>query len=118
MDQIKDFLGVVKTQVERSQIAYNHYINNGKIFLYAKILKKINDELRDHLLLKTHLLPVDQSKNALAIIHHIDVWASLWEDNYILVNPSLTSVFEFQNKVNFPAKEVQNLIEYYEEIRR
>jgi hypothetical protein len=117
VDQIKNFLGVVKTQLDRSEIAYNCYIAGGRCFLYAKILKKINEELRDLLVVKSHLLPVEQAKNALALIHHLDVWSSLWEDAYILLAPSLTSNFEFQNEINFPAKEVQNLVEYYENIR-
>ncbi len=117
MSDLINFLGEVKTQLDRSQLAYKSYINDGKKFLYAKILKSSNDEIRDLLLKKTYLLPNDQSKNAVALIHHIDVWSSLWDDAYTSLKPSIKSVFVFDNQVNFPAKEVESLFEYYDKIR-
>ena len=117
MCDLINFLGEVKTQLDRSKLAYESYIKDGKRFLYAKILKGSNDEIRDLLLRKTHLLPNGQTKNALAIIHHIDVWSILWDDAYLSLKPSMASVFVFGNKINFPSKEVENLFEYYDKIR-
>lgn len=116
MCELIDFLGEVKTQLERSHLAYKSYINGGKKFLYAKILKISNDELRDLLVRKTHLLPAEQNKNAVSLIHHLDVWSTLWEDACMFMKPSILSVFVFDNQVNFPANEVESLLAYYEKV--
>jgi|AntAceMinimDraft_12_1070368.scaffolds.fasta_scaffold35485_2 hypothetical protein len=116
MSDLVDFIGEIKTQLDRLHLAYKAYINGGKIFLYAKILKTSNDELRDLLIRKTHLLPIEQIPNAVALIHHIDVWSTLWEDAYLSLKPSMFSVFVFNNEVNFPAKNVQSLFAYYDKV--
>lgn len=114
MTGITEFLGMVKTQLARAEFAYKAYIDSGKIFLYAKILKDVNDSLRFLLVNKTHLLPPEQMKYSLSLIHHIDVWSTVWEDAYALQRPSLKSVFTFENTVNFPRHEVSLLLSYYE----
>ncbi len=114
MTGISEFLGIVKTQLARAEFAYKAYIDSGKIFLYAKILKDVNDSLRFLLVHKTHLLPPEQIKNSLSLIHHIDVWSTVWEDAYALQKPSLKSVFTFENTVNFPRHEVFLLLSYCE----
>ena len=110
------FLGIAKTLLDRSDAAYKAYMSNGKIFLYAKILKQSNDALRELLINNAHLLPAEHTGNALALIHHIDVWSAIWEDAYESNKPALTSVFVFDNVVNFPRKEVALLMNYYETI--
>jgi hypothetical protein len=116
MNEVVNFLGVVITQINRSNFAYKSYIESGNIFMYAKILKTSNDELRDLLVSKSHLLPLERYRNALALIHHIDVWSVLWEDAFLLLSPSINSVFKFDNEVNFPKKDVESLIIYYNQI--
>ena len=115
MTNINEFLGIVKIQLARSELAYKAYIDSGRLFLYAKILKDVNDSLRGLLVNKTHLLPREQIMNSLSLIHHIDVWSTLWEASYALQKPSLKSVFSFENTVNFPRHEVSLLLSYYEE---
>jgi len=110
------FLGVARTLLGRSDAAYQAYIKNGKVFLYAKILKESNDALRELLINNAHLLPMEHARNALALIHHIDVWGAIWEDTYQASQPGLMSVFAFENVVNFPRKEVEMLMDYYKEI--
>ena len=114
MQLISDFLGSVNTQLGRSELAYDGYLKSGKMFLYAKILKDSNDSLRDLLISKTHLLPAEHAANSLALIHHIDVWSSIWDYNFALHRPSLGSVFSFDNEVRFPHKEVALLLDFYE----
>lgn len=114
LENIGDFLGVARTQLSRAELAYNAYIKSGKTFLYAKILKVANDALRDLLVRNTHLLPIEQTTNALALIHHIDVWGAIWEESVASEKPSLMDVFTFENGVNFPREEVALLMEYYE----
>ena len=118
MHELLAFLGALKTQLDRSEVAYHAYIDSGQTFLYAKILKKSNDGIRDLLLSKTHLLPPDLYGNAIALLHHIDVWSVLWEDTFLIRNPSITCVFSFANDVIFPATEVQRIIDYYNVLKR
>lgn len=114
MKNIDEFLGIVKTQLARSELAYKAYIDSGKLFLYAKILKEVNDSLRCLLVSKTHLLPPEQIMNSLSLIHHIDVWSTVWEDTFALQKPSINSVFSFENTVRYPVSEVYMLLSYYE----
>lgn len=109
-----EFLGMLKTQILRSELAYKAYINSGKIFIYAKVIKDANEALRCLLIDNTHLLPSKQMKNSLSLIHHIDVWIAIWEESYLSEKPSLSSVFSFENTVNFPSNEVKSLLQYYE----
>ena len=111
------FLGILNTLLKRSDIAYKGYMNSGKIFLYAKILKECNDSIRDVLIHNAHLLPFSQVENAIALLHHIDVWGAIWEDVVERERPALLSVFTFDNTVNFPRSEVSELMAYYEGIR-
>lgn len=113
MGNTGNFLGMLKTQIVRSELAYRAYINSGKIFLYAKVLKDINESIRCLLLDKTHLLPPEQVENSLALIHHIDVWSAIWEEFYLLEKPCLKSIFSFENTINFPRNEVNLLLDYY-----
>lgn len=115
MGRVGDLLGEVRTQLDRSQIAYRAYIANGKVLLYAKIIRECNYAVRDLLIGGTHLLPTEQAKNALALIHHIDVWGTIWEDAFIASHPSLMEVFTFDNAVTFPREEVASLMKFYED---
>jgi hypothetical protein len=117
MNDVISFLGKFTTQICRAQIAYTQYIGHGKIFLYARILKKINDELSELLVNKAHLLPSDLHHSALTLIHHLDVWRALWDDAYKSATPSISSVFVFRNDNSFPKGAVDDLIEYYMALR-
>ena len=111
------FLGTLQTLLDRSKVAYNAYIFNGQIFLYAKILKECNTSIKKLLVENAYLLPSPISSNAIAIIHHIDVWETTWDDLYENTEPTLTTVFTFENRVRFPQKEASILMNYYESLR-
>lgn len=111
------FLGQMQTLLARSDRAYAGYLENGKTFLYAKILKDTNDALRHLILAHAHLLPPSQTGNAQTLLHHIDVWGALWEEVQRKSKPSLETVFVFENRVTFPRSEVANLMAYYETLK-
>ena len=111
------FLGTLQTLLDRSKVAYDAYIVNGQIFLYAKILKKCNASIKKLLVEHAYLLPSPLSSNAIVIIHHIDVWETIWDDLYENTEPTLTTVFTFENLVRFPKKEASILMNYYESLR-
>ena len=113
---IHDLLGPLDTLLKRGEVAYNNYMHNEKVFLYAKIIKENNMRIRELILKKCYLLPPEQQSNAFDLITHIDIWSVLWDDlsdrKY-----SLQDVFTFENSVSFPEKSVESLLEYYQELK-
>jgi hypothetical protein len=108
-----DFLGIAQTLLDRAALAYRAYMHNGRVFLYARIMKDSNDQLREVMIQNTHILPPAQRQDALALIHHIDVWSAIWEQTFSQEKPALNSAFVFENSVNFPSKEVARLMAFY-----
>ena len=115
-EEIK-FLGTLLILLNRCKITYNAYMLSGKLFLYAKILKDSNNLIKELLIQNSYLLPTDQSKNALAILHHIDVWGAIWDETFETTLPKLNTIFTFENNVKFPHIETSNLMDYYEELK-
>lgn len=113
MDRTGNLLGLVQTHLCRSELAYIAYLNSGKLFLYAKILKKSNDRLLNFLTKNTHLLPIECMNYSLALIFHLDVWTTIWDDYVYCNKPDLNSIFVFESVVKFPSKEVTLLMDYY-----
>ncbi len=109
------FLGVLKTLLERADTTYKCYIASGKKFLYAKILKECNLAITTLLIHNTHLLPKKYVKNAIALLHHLDVWNILWDSAFESQKPELMAVFGFENTTNFPREEVELLMKLYRE---
>lgn len=111
-----EFLGVLKSNLSRCKVAYDSYISHGKIFLYAKILKECNNSIKELLIQNSYLLPTRQFENAIALLHHIDVWGVIWDEAFKAKKPTLNSIFTFENTVNFPHVEVSNLMEYLDNL--
>jgi hypothetical protein len=111
------FLGILDTLLKRGNLAYKAYLWSGEKFLYAKILKEINDAIKQLLVQNTYLLPAAQCDNAIALLHHIDVWSAIWDDVAENEKPNSSSIFIFENVVNFPHTQVTSLMTYYETLR-
>lgn len=112
------FLGRLDFLLQRVKKAYDGYSSHGKIFLYARILRDGNEAIRTLLIEQSYLLPAQQLQNALNLLHHIDVWAALWDETYATRVARSDSVFDFPNAVTFPKEEVQDLLAYYEQIKK
>ena len=78
----------------------------------ADLTKENNDYIRSLLLTNSHLLPEFQQKNALKLLHHLDIWCCLWEHHQEKLNPNADTTFVFDNTVNFPKTEVNDLLIY------
>ncbi|WP_124553123.1 hypothetical protein [Methylophilus methylotrophus] len=113
-----NFLGILDTLLRRANLTYHAYLKSGKRFLYAKILKETNEGIRALLIQNTHLLPASQIDNSLALLHHLDVWCTIWQQVYEHEQPDNLSIFVFENSVNYPLSEVSNLMEYYAQLER
>lgn len=111
------FLRLLRIQLDRADLTYKQYMKRGQVFLYAKILKECNDDLRMCVLANAHLLPKDYRADAVALIHHLDVWSALWGQAFEDTKPGPTSVFRFDNHVNFPQTAVARLVSLAEEFK-
>jgi hypothetical protein len=94
--------------------AYADYLANGKSFLFASSLRRINRAARALLLAHGHLLPDDAQSHALALVRHYDVWMSLWKDLAARQKPAMADRFVFDNPVSFPREARQALMALYE----
>ena len=110
---IEKLLGTLEFLLKRGDIAYKSYMSNGKIFLYAKIIKENNRSIKELLLENAYLLPPSQQLNAIDLVIHIDVWSIIWEDLDKKKSHSLNDEFCFKNNVNFPQKSIDSLLQYF-----
>lgn len=102
-------LGPLHMNFLAAEQAYSDYMANGKSFLFACSLRRINAGIRELLIERGHLLPPDRQGHALALIRHYDVWLTLWDD-LARTEPATEEPFVFENPVRFP-KAAQEEIE-------
>lgn len=107
------FVGQIYISLKCTEIAYRNYHQNGKKFLYARILKTYNNRIRDLLLEKSHLLSENLQNDALKLITHYDIWIEKWNELKNNNNHSLEDEFIFQNKDIFPSDASKNLENEY-----
>jgi|TARA_B110000879_G_C11182935_1_gene519525 hypothetical protein len=113
-----DVLGKVSLNFERSKIAYENYIREGKIYLHARILKESNQRIRDLLLENAHILKNNLRDDAVDLITHYDIWFEMWNDLKQKIAPELYDVFIFENKFKFPKEAEKRLKEEFSKIKK
>jgi hypothetical protein len=74
-----ELLGPLSMHFKRGEAAYQNFHTDGRQFLFAKILRDNNREIRNLILTKGYLLPLEQQQNAIDLVAHLDVWLELWE---------------------------------------
>jgi hypothetical protein len=96
--------------MEESLLIYKAYLQNGKTYIYAKELRRVNNETT--LLLEKNLTIFIPELNAAAklLIEHYSIWRSKWDELDNELNPSDDDEFVFQNNHTFP-KEAAMLFE-------
>jgi hypothetical protein len=75
----RELVGQLSMHFRRGEAAYNNFHADGRQFLFAKILRDNNCEIRHLLLSRGHLLPFEQQQNAIELVAHLDIWLALWE---------------------------------------
>jgi hypothetical protein len=116
--QLFDLTGQVQLNLNRSAMAYKEYIESGKQFLYARILKIYNTNIRELLLQKGHLLSDELQKDALALIAHYDVWTEKWNDHKEKIHPASDNEFAFPNDATFPREAAHRLEAEYQRLKQ
>jgi hypothetical protein len=85
-----------------ARAAYASYLDQGRIFLFARSLRRINFSTRKLLLDRGWMLPEELREHALALIAHYDVWLTLWDDLAERTSPLPSDPFVFENSFTYP----------------
>ena len=110
---IHEFLGVVSVNFRRSRIAYDNYLQGGKRYIHARVLRECNEQIRSALLENSFLLPADLIEHALELIAHYDIWLKKWYDLERRQAPGLGDEFVFQNTAVFPREAEKALMDEF-----
>lgn len=92
--------------VEKS---YRGYAANGQQFLYAKLLRRDNEALRQLIFANTAAFPPELEAPMLNLVHHLDVWRELWDHHAGMSQPGPLEAFAFANAVTFPRNDVEQI---------
>ncbi|WP_309732284.1 hypothetical protein [Chamaesiphon sp. OTE_75_metabat_556] len=76
---ISELVGSLSLHFRRGEAAYQNFHADGRQFLFAKILRDNNHQIRSLILSKGYLLPFEQQQQAIALVAHLDIWLELWE---------------------------------------
>ncbi|HET6993743.1 MAG TPA: hypothetical protein VFI06_02120 [Chitinophagaceae bacterium] len=93
----------------KSAEAYAKYIENGKKFRYAEMLKLHNTAANNLLIDNITEIPDQFREDARAIIEHYTIWTAKWDELKSKLNPAPDDEFVFANDHRFPKVAAQNL---------
>jgi len=98
---ISELLGPINMLLNRTETAFRRLTANNK-FVEAKILKESNEKIRDLLLQKGHLIPLDLMEDANQLVEHFDRYLEEYEKIRGGQNPDLDAPFVFVGTQGFP----------------
>jgi hypothetical protein len=101
-NEFRSLLQSVVQHWHQSAKAYAEYMENGKKFRYAELLKVHNTSVKDLLTDNIAVIPVDLKKDVEAIIEHYTIWSAKWDDLKSKLNPAPDDEFVFENDHRFP----------------
>jgi hypothetical protein len=113
-----ELTGRLYMNLERSKTAYKEYLQGGKTYMFARILKIYNEKIRELLLEEGYLLSDSLQKDGLALISHYDIWLQKWNDLEKKLNPGPYDEFVFPNEFVFPKEAANNLEREYLRIKQ
>lgn len=96
--------------------AYKNYMENGKRFRDAQLLKIHNTAVMELLIKNRESLPLNLKEDANVLIEHYTIWSSKWDELKNKTNPSPDDEFVFQNEHRFPRSAAQNFEAAYNEL--
>ena len=108
----------ISADLHHSAVAYKEYLEGGKTFAFAQVLRLYNDRLLDLLLQKGHLLEGSLQKDAHALIAHYNAWTAKWEALRKHLDPAPGDEFIFQNEITFPRQAAVNLEQEYQRLQK
>ncbi len=115
----KEFLSLLETVIFHWQLsakAYKDYMENGKKFRYAEILKVHNTVVKNLLTDNITLIPAEYINDIEAILEHYTIWTAKWEELRNKLNPVPADEFVFENDHRFPRVAAQKLEAAFHEL--
>tara|TARA_B110000977_G_C10873381_1_gene414546 strand:+ start:150 stop:515 length:366 start_codon:yes stop_codon:yes gene_type:complete len=97
-------------QFDYSKKVYEKYLNSSRLFIYAKLLFEVNQRIYDLLIQSSSNFDQNIQKDIIEILFHLDVWSSLWVEEFESQKPKLRDVFYFDNETHFPKESVKRLL--------
>jgi hypothetical protein len=116
-DLLSELLGPLHMHFMAARAAYQAYLAEGRTFLHASSLRRINLAVRELLLTKGYLLPEALQPGAVALVGHYDIWLTLWEEQAERTRPGPSESFVFENRFTYPKEAEQALERLYETLR-
>ena len=110
---LQDCLGPLVMSFRRSSSAYRNYLNHGKTFRWSLVIWRANNDLVSLLIQTGWMLPDTHKDEAIRIVTHLDLWASLWERHKCDMQPTLDDIFVFENSHSFPRDAEEKIIELF-----
>jgi hypothetical protein len=98
---VAELLGPMNIQFERTKRAFDRW-KERNLYLEVKVIKAGNEAIRDLLLAKGHLIPLELVKDAGDLIVHYDVWLEIFEKQRGGREPDLLSEFTFAGPEGYP----------------
>jgi hypothetical protein len=108
-NQFRSLLQNVVLHWDQSAKAYAEYMENGKKFRYAELLRLHNTAVKDLLSDNIATIPDDFQKAVEEIIEHYTIWTVKWDELKSKMNPGPDDEFVFANEHRFPKKAAQKL---------
>jgi len=115
-NEFRSLLQSVVLHWNQSAKAYATYMEQGKKFRYAEMLKIHNTSVRNLLIDNIAVIPGDLKKDVEAIIEHYTIWSAKWDDLKSKLNPAPDDVFVFENAHRFPKAAAQKLEAAFREL--
>lgn len=92
-------------------------MDNGRQFVYARVLKNCNERILNLLAENAYLLSDDLIHESMKLISHIDIWLEKWNDLEKKLKPAIGDEFVFENKFTFPREAAHKLEKEFLAIR-
>lgn len=115
---VAELLGPLHMRFRAAKAAYRSYLEQGRIFLFAQNLKRINLSSRALLLDKGWMLPEAHRAHALDLVAHWDVWLTLWEELAARASPRSSDTFVFENSFTYPREAEEALERLFADLAR
>ncbi|MCP5076071.1 MAG: hypothetical protein GY947_22605 [Rhodobacteraceae bacterium] len=91
---------------------YALYHANQKTFLFAKILRNQNEEIRQLLANNGAGVDDDMKLEIVKLLQHLNVWCEIWDYECSTQAPELHQEFSFENSLVFPKAAIGALMQH------
>ncbi|WP_114954916.1 hypothetical protein [Sphingosinicella terrae] len=114
---LDELLGPLHMHFLCARAAYQDYLANGRTWLWACSLRRINKAVCSLLMAKGYLLPDEMQDAATGLVRHFNVWLTLWDDLADRTKPAPGDPFVFENEVTYPRDAEARLERLYDSLR-